>query len=401
MHRFYIMDNPIQEYAWGSKTAISSLLGHPPTDTPQAEMWMGAHPKAPSIIDFGEASASLFDVIRYHSLEILGEKVTKNFNSKLPYLFKVLAAAEPLSIQAHPSLSQAKIGFERENEADIPLDAYNRSYKDENHKPECLCALTHFWAMAGFRKKRDTIDYLRMLCPKTLADEIDMLGGFTGGSGLRVFFHSLITKKAEAVKNILNEALPNAERLKENDAVFSWIAKLYEFYPEDIGVISPSFLNLICLEPGQAIYLPAGQLHAYLDGVGMELMANSDNVLRGGLTPKYIDVSELLNVLDFSEFELKPLDSKEIQPAEMVFETPAKEFQLSVISVHETVDYASKDRMSAEILFCENGQAKVTDHNTQEVKEISNGASLLIPASVEKYTISGIARIYKASVPMQ
>ncbi len=414
MRNFYILENPIQPYAWGSKTAIPELLGNEISETPQAELWMGAHPKSPSTAHDGEQDISLIELIEKDPSRMLGSEVAGQYGH-LPYLFKILAASKPLSIQAHPNLSQAEKGFERENLAGIALDAPNRSYKDRNHKPECLCALTPFWGLAGFRKKTDMLDYLKMLCPRTLANEIDMLKEFTGGSGLRAFFHSLMTKKETARDSIIDEAITNAVRLTGNDAVFDWIVKLHMFYPEDIGVIAPGFLNLICLEPGQAIFLPAGQLHAYLDGVGMELMANSDNVLRGGLTPKYIDVPELLNVLDFSEMAVSPLTPKEGLLGEHVFETPAKEFQLSILLVDsdpinsDPIDsdnktdkpnaYESGRLQSAEILLCTDGTAEITDHSSQERITLAKGMSIFIAASAERYSIKGAATIYKASVP--
>lgn len=401
MSNIYFLENPIQTYAWGSKTAIPELLGKAPTETPQAELWMGAHPKAPSLVSDGNNKIPLYNLIEKKPVEVLGREISETYHNRMPYLFKVLAASEPLSIQAHPSLAQAVKGFERENQAGIALDAFNRSYKDDNHKPECLCALTPFWAMAGFRKKQDTMDYLKMLCPRTLGDEIDMLGGFTGGSGLRIFFHSLVTKSPKDTKQIIEEAMPNATRLKENERVFDWIVKLQTYYPEDIGVLSPAFLNLICLKPGQAIFLTSGQLHAYLEGVAMELMANSDNVLRGGLTPKFIDVPELLNVLDFSELELIPLTTEETHPCEKVYQTPAREFRLSNITVNNGCEYLSSKHRSVEILFCVEGHATVTEFPSKEAKEMSRGVSLLVPASVDKYSIRGEAAIYRASVPFQ
>jgi mannose-6-phosphate isomerase len=158
------MKNTVQEYAWGSFTAIAELLGNgSPSKTPQAELWMGAHPKAPSMVNCDGNWISLLEFIEKNPDRILGKKVAEKFNNRLPYLFKVLAAAKPLSIQAHPSIDQAKQGFERENRQGIPLDAYNRNYKDDNHKPECICAKTRFWALNGFRKNSNIVGLMEKI----------------------------------------------------------------------------------------------------------------------------------------------------------------------------------------------------------------------------------------------
>jgi mannose-6-phosphate isomerase len=174
---------------------------------------------------------------------------------------------------------------------------------------------------------------------------------------------------------------------------------LHKEYPEDIGVFSPILLNLIRLEPGQAMFLPAGELHAYLDGVGIELMANSDNVLRGGLTPKYIDISELLNVLNFEEREVNILETKQIDKCEWVYESYAEEFILSVIDIKEGIIYNSPARRSIEILLCTGGKATITDLGINHEVAIDKGKSILIPAGVTKYSIQGNAGFYKAAVP--
>jgi len=219
---------------------------------------------------------------------------------RLPFLFKVLASAKPLSIQAHPNRAQARQGFARENELGIPLDAPNRNYKDDNHKPEIICALTPFWALIGFRKIEEMIDLLERLQIHSLEKEIDILRAQPNSAGLKDFFRAVMTLDKQSKEEAVGEALVSAEARADEDPVSSWMIKLHQEYPGDIGVLSTVLLNLIRLEPGDALYQSAGELHAYLEGVGMELMANSDNVLRGGLTPKHVDVPELLNTLNFS-----------------------------------------------------------------------------------------------------
>jgi len=396
-----LLKNTIQEYAWGSYTAIPELLGNDsPANTPQAELWMGAHPKAPSKVKCNGKWQSLLELIEKNSQDILGEKVAPKFKYRLPYLFKVLAAAKPLSIQAHPSTGQAREGFERENRLKIPLDAPDRNYKDDNHKPECICALTPFWALNGFRKISDLIFLMDKICPPGLKKDFDLFRHQPDSRGLKEFFKTMMIMDRTTQKQIINDAVKNAGQLQDKNMAYQWITDLNEEYPSDIGVLSPILLNLICLEPGQAMFLPAGTLHAYLDGVGIELMANSDNVLRGGLTPKHVDVTELLNVLNFEERDSNILNMETINPCEQGYESHAQEFALSVITVKTDMNYYSLDKKSVEILLCTDGDAVVVDLDGNNRVEIKKGVSILIPAVVKKYSIIGDAVLYKAAVPI-
>lgn len=401
MKNISVMKNKVQEYAWGSYTAIAELLGATsPAKTPQAELWMGAHPKAPSMVTCGGNWISLLELIEKTPGYILGKKVAEKFDNRLPYLFKVLAAAKPLSIQAHPSKEQAKQGFERENRQGIPIDAYNRNYKDDNHKPECICAHTPFRALNGFRKISSIVDLMEKICPQGLKKQLDTLRGQQSPIELKNFFQTLMTMNHERQTKVIAHAVSNAKKFTDDDPAYKWMIDLHKEYPEDIGVFSPILLNLICLEPGQAMFLPAGELHAYLDGVGIELMANSDNVLRGGLTPKYIDISELLNVLNFEEREVNILETKQINECEWVYESYAEEFILSVIDIKEGIIYNSPARRSIEILLCTDGRATITDLGKNHELSIDKGKSILIPACVTKYSLKGNATMYKAAVPL-
>ena len=396
-----LLENTIQEYAWGSYTAIPELLGNDsPANTPQAELWMGAHPKAPSKVKCNGKWRSLLELIDKNSQDILGEKVAVKFKNRLPYLFKVLAAAKPLSIQAHPSLEQAKEGFERENRLGIPLDAPDRNYKDDNHKPECICALTSFWALNGFRKISDMIFLMEKICPPGLKKDFDLLCQQPNSRGLKEFFKALMIMDHLKQKQIIDDTVKNVDQLKDKNKAYQWVFDLNKEYPSDIGVLSPIILNLICLEPGQAMFLPAGTLHAYLDGVGIELMANSDNVLRGGLTPKHIDVKELLNVLNFEERDIDILKMDKINPCEHRYESHADEFALSVIATKTDTGYTSSDKRYVEILLCTDGNAVIVDLAGNNSVSINKGMSILIPAVVEKYSIKGNAVFYKAAVPI-
>jgi len=401
MDRIRLLKNVVQEYAWGSYTAIPELLGRDaPAGRPQAELWMGAHPKAPSMVKCDGVWRSLLELISENPKDILGEKVAEKFDNRLPYLFKVLAAAKPLSIQAHPSRIQAKQGFDRENRLKIPLDAYHRNYKDDNHKPECICALTDFWALNGFRKISDILSLMEKICPPGLKTPLDLLREQPDAMGLKKFFQALMTMDGKAQAEIIADAIEKVEDLEDYHPAYQWMIDLHKEYPKDIGVFSPILLNLVCLKPGEAMFLQAGELHAYLDGTAIELMANSDNVLRGGLTPKYIDVQELLNVLNFEEREINILFTGEIDECEFAYETPAEEFFLSVISVTEEIGYHSADRRSVEIILCTDGRATITDLGKNEKVFVEQGKSIVIPSVVETYRIEGNATFYKASVPL-
>jgi mannose-6-phosphate isomerase len=401
MKKICLMKNTIQEYAWGSHTAIADLMGNQsPSTIPQAELWMGAHPKAPSLVKYDDKWVSLLDLIKKFPADILGKEIAAKFGNKLPYLFKVLAASKPLSIQAHPSIKQAKQGFERENRLGIPLDSPNRNYKDENHKPECICALTPFLALYGFRKISEIISLMKKICLKVLDKELNNLKRQPNSEGLKSFFHSLITMNNPRKKQIIELAITNAKKLSEDNQGFKWIVNLYKEYPNDIGIFAPILLNLISLKPGQALFLPSGELHAYLDGLGVELMANSDNVLRGGLTKKYIDVPELIRVLNFEEKKVDILISKKNKNCEKFYNVPAEEFVLSVISDEKNLSYISPEKRSVEIILCTDGKASISDVGMKENIPLTKGTSIIIPSSVKKYKIEGKATLYKASVPV-
>ena len=323
-----LLDNVIQPYAWGSRTAIARLQGRPhPTSEPEAELWMGAHPSAPSRI--ARTGQSLLHKVEAAPAQVLGDANLARFGARLPFLFKVLAAQTPLSLQAHPSTEQAQEGFARENAAAIPLGASHRNYKDPHHKPEILCALEPFWALCGFREPSQTVRLLESLQVPSLEVVLGPLR--EGQRGLRAACETLMTlpaaQREPLVANVVRacgEAAGASEFVEEK----RWARALGELYPGDAGVVGALLLNVLRLEAGEAIYLPAGNLHAYLQGAGVELMASSDNVLRGGCTPKHVDVPELLRVLDF-----RPMTPEVLRPLEGAkglwrYATPAPDFTL-------------------------------------------------------------------------
>jgi mannose-6-phosphate isomerase len=401
MKHIAYLKNTVQEYAWGSRTAIAELMGQPsPADRPQAELWMGAHPKAPSLVGTENGWESLADLIQDYPMDILGRGVAEKFDGKLPYLFKVLAAAKPLSIQAHPGAADAQAGYAREETRGIPFDAFERNYKDPHHKPECLCALTPFWGLCGFRNISETAILLHRLCPESLEGSFHLLEKNTPADSTQAFFESIMRMDPRKQARIVHEAVRHAQDVKHERPEYDWVARLHQAYPSDIGVIFPALLNLVCLQPGQALFLEQGELHAYLSGVGIELMANSDNVLRGGLTSKHVDVPELMRILSFKEKAVDILLPENREQHAGVYRTPAREFELSVITLDSGDNYEGQIDRSVEILFCTSGKHRIAETGDMHPLALAKGACVLIPAAVPGYTIQGKGVIYRAAVPI-
>lgn len=395
-----LLKNTVQKYEWGSRTAIQKLLGEKsPSDEPAAELWMGAHPKAPSLVDQDGKWIALNDLIARNPQAVLGKDVALKFHNQLPYLFKVLAAAKPLSIQAHPSRARARAGFDFENNQGIPLNATNRNYKDANHKPECICALSPFWALSGFRNIADILFLVGEVCPKELGGELNQLKKQADASGLKSFFTKLMSLESGRKIQVIDEANQNANKRREQSPAFQWTAKLGAEYPTDIGMLAPLYLNLVQLEAGQALFLPSGELHAYLEGVGIELMANSDNVLRGGLTPKHIDVPELLKVLNFRSRRIERLEARNLDKSEKAYASMAEEFVLSVITISNEDIYHKSNLHSAEMLLCTEGEAQLENNGGHHSVHVKRGDSAIVFAAAGSYRIRGNAVLFKAAVP--
>jgi mannose-6-phosphate isomerase len=394
-----LLKNAIMDYAWGSPFLLPKLLGkRNPSGRPWAELWMGAHPKAPSKVKYKGRWVSLKALIEQHPQETLGRRTADRFDNTLPYLFKVLAVAKPLSIQAHPSLKQAQAGYEMENRLGIPLDSPKRNFRDGNHKPECICAMSKFHALCGFRKFADIVALLTESCPRGIAAELEHLRKNPDAGGLKKLYLDLMRMDSARRQGVIHETLQNTKKLSDQQLKY-WIERIASEYPNDIAILSPMLLNLICLEPGQALFLPAGELHAYLDGFGIELMANSDNVLRGGLTEKHIDLQQLVGVVHFTPRKLKVLKAATAGKNEQIFFNPSNEFVLSRIGVGLRSTYQSPADRSIEILLCTDGRAVIKNRGTGDVIEIKKGDSVVVPAALKRYSISGTADFYKAAVP--
>jgi len=395
------MVNPVQAYAWGSKTFIRDLLCTlKPDNKPQAELWMGAHPKLPSQILNGDILVNLDYIIGEDPVDFLGKKTAGMYHDQLPFLLKVLAADEPLSIQVHPGKKQAKSGFAYEEKAEIPIEAPHRNYKDTNHKPELLVALTPFHAMCGFREYSELIQNLKKYLPDTKLAELDSFIANPNPENLKTLYSALLKLESIAKDKLLSAYLKNIEKAgpadEQEKLIKDWTIKLNKFYPKDTGILSPLFLNIIVLKPMEGLYLPAGVLHSYLQGAGMEIMANSDNVLRGGLTSKHIDIEELLKAVDFTSKTIEPVKAIKKTETEAIYKTPAEEFALSIIkhASEKTINFEPSG--SPEVLFCYEGSFVI--ENCSQFLTLEKGQSLFVPYEVEGYSIKGTGTIFRAIV---
>jgi mannose-6-phosphate isomerase len=384
-----LLRGAIRTYAWGSRTAIAEFTGRPvPAAHPEAELWLGAHPADPARLETDDGESSLLDALVADPEGQLGSAARARFGDVLPFLVKVLAADEPLSLQAHPSAEQAIEGYLREERLGIPVSSPIRNYRDNRHKPELLVALQPFEALAGFRPVGRTIELLRALAVSDLDPYIELLNDQSDADGLRALFTTWITAPQPDIDVLVPAVIEGAiHYLTSGTTEFAAEAKtvleLGEQYPGDAGVLAALLLNRISLSPGEAIFLSAGNLHTYLRGVAVEVMANSDNVLRGGLTPKHVDVPELLRVLDFNpttEAQLRAPVHRD--GLELVYDTPAAEFAASVLTLdgehlgHE-VDAPSRHD-GPQILLCIEGSTTV--HGKSRALTLNRGMAAWVAA---------------------
>jgi mannose-6-phosphate isomerase len=370
---FVAITNTPRDYAWGSRGEISALLGTPPSGAPEAELWLGAHPGSPSsLVGDGRTLLDLVD-------------------ERLPFLLKVLAAGSPLSLQAHPTMEQAAAGFAREEAAGVPIDAPHRNYKDAFHKPELIYALSdEFDALCGFRSAEDIRRVLGLLIEKD-ADPSDSLllelvDRLDGDSSLRAVFERLITggdgvaELVALVSRLADDSTPELTTAKD----------LARAYPGDPGIVISLMLNRVTLKPGEVLYLPAGNIHAYLHGLGIELMASSDNVLRGGLTPKHVDVPELLDVLDFRPLPVPYLAAEHPSPGVAIYRPDVPDFVLARVEGDGTLPLTGPA-----IALCTEGAGTMA--GALGTTAIERGDSVYITADEAELTISGGATVFIAT----
>ncbi|WP_035848609.1 mannose-6-phosphate isomerase, class I [Kitasatospora azatica] len=397
--------NTVRPYAWGSTTAIPALLGEQPTGEPQAELWLGAHPGDSSRVDRGAGQVALAEVIATDPVGELGEAAVEHFGPTLPFLLKVLAAELPLSLQVHPSRAQAQAGFAAEEAAGLPVEAGHRNYKDANHKPELICALDEFDGLCGFRDPLATADLMDRLAVPGLAPLIDLLRTKPAEQALRETLATVLSTDPAVVAVTVKEL---AEALNRQLAAqpasphaLEWAGYAYaaKHFPGDPGVLAALLLNVVRLQPGEALYLGAGVPHAYLHGTGVEIMANSDNVLRCGLTPKHVDVPELLKVVIFEAGDpgvLRPVASED---GEELFPVPIDEFRLSRFTLTADGPQRTVDGRTAQILLCTEGAVLLTDAAGGRL-ELTRGQSAYLPATGTDTLLTGTGVLFRATVTL-
>jgi len=402
--RVYSLENPVQRYDWGSPDGLASALGVPnPEGGPVAELWMGAHPKAPSLALVEGRRVALDALVAAEPEAVLGPASVARFGPALPFLFKALSAGAPLSIQAHPAKRKAERGFERENLAGIPRDAPERNYRDANHKPEMAVALTRFEGLCGFRPVEEIVENIRLLSPDGHSRIAGRLERNPGRVELSVLFYSTISAPEEDKQAALARVRPRVERLlaegglgPAREKALRWAKRLFELFPGDIGALAPLLLNLVALEPGEAVFIGAGELHAYLEGTALEIMANSDNVIRGGLTRKHVDVPELISVLTFSPATPVVFGPERVSESEELYPAFAPDFQLSRLRPRRGSPLR-RSPLGPEILLCGEGAFAIREGGG--AVELSRGASAFVRADAEEYEIEGEGTLFAASVP--
>lgn len=396
MQKAYKLLGKHRHYDWGGKTFLPNLMGLENVNhLPYAEYWMGAHALAPSSIETKEGEKNLAELIKNNPAEWLGKEITKKYKA-LPYLYKILDVQDMLSIQVHPTKENAEIGFKVEETKGIAIDAVNRNYKDENHKPEVMVALSDFWLLHGFlppntlEKRLNSYSYF-----KTLVNE------FNGGDyrNLYTYFMQLPMEASDKIlKPLLEEALVAVKRgtVTKNDPHF-WANKFYaDGVPSkniDKGIFSIYILNIVNIPKHHGIFQGAGVLHAYLEGQNIELMANSDNVLRGGLTPKHVDVKELIKHVNFVPTYPSIIKGNKITDQERNYPCPVPDFGLTKIALNKGEVYTILT-YSLELLLVMEGEVIIED-----IAYKAGDTVLLTPNAKVIMKAHTAAQLFKSYVP--
>lgn len=391
------LQGTVQHYSWGGTTFLPKLLSiENPNHKPFAEYWLGIHAGGPSSIEVNQQAVLLSDAIATDPKAALSEPVYNHFGG-LPYLFKVLDVKDMLSIQVHPTKEYAKVAFEKEEAAGIALNAPNRNYKDTNHKPEIMLAMSEFWLLHGFKSEAKILETLENIA------EFQVLVPLYKSEGLKGLYQFLMEMEQAQVDSLLSPVVKRALRNKQEGKVDRnapdwWVAKLYEnaagILPIDKGVFSIYLFNIVCVMPGQGIFQDAGVPHAYLEGQNVELMANSDNVLRGGLTPKHIDVEELILNIKFESIEPVIIEGTKPCMGESVYPAPVQDFGIASITLDGSNSYSYEAESLDMFLVVEGG---CVVNNQLSVK--TGEAFVVFPGNKLNIHASGKTLIYRAFVP--
>ncbi|MEA4944186.1 MAG: mannose-6-phosphate isomerase, class I [Propionicimonas sp.] len=381
-----LLQGTIQHYAWGTTDAIPNLLGLPVDGSPYAEYWLGAHQQAPSLV-----GGVPLDSVIASDPALLGDRSRREFGDVLPFLMKVLSARHALSIQAHPSREQAEAGFARENAAGISLDAPERVYSDDWPKPEILIALDEFETLSGFRDPMTTAALFSALgVSGELGSLLAPLTERKGAAALAQVFLEALSLEGDRAQ-LIDVVVAAAIRHATDDGPVGEFARtavdLDAVFPGDRGILAALLMNRVRLQPGEAVYVPAGYMHAHLSGTGVEVMANSDNVIRGGLTPKHVDVKELVTVVGFEPAEPQVLRPVEERAGVGRYPVPCPEFAVWRVSPASPVPVDLPGNGSARILLVVSGE--LTLHGPESTLSLGQGQSAFVPATETAVSVSG------------
>ena len=397
--KIFKLKGKVQHYAWGGYEFIPHWLGIPNTGhKPFAEYWMGAHPSASSDIVTPNGSLSLNELIKGFPEITIGNNVQQKFG-ELPYLFKILDVHEMLSIQVHPTKEEAIKGFEEEEAKGIPVGAATRNYKDKNHKPEVMVALSEFWLLHGFLQQESLKKVLQSV------PEFEKFVSLFKNDDYKKLYQHVMEMSQNEVNALLTPLVHRElQRKKDNELTKDqpgwWVTKLFEHQTSveniDRGIFSVYFFNIVKANPGEAIFQGAGIPHAYLEGQNVELMANSDNVLRGGLTPKHIDVPELLKHTTFKGVAPNIMMGEQMKTGEKNYSCPVDDFGISKIELKQSQTY-NGTASSLEIIVAIDGEMKISGTNNLSIQRGETAAILC----GETYNISTLSSVmaYKAFVP--
>jgi mannose-6-phosphate isomerase len=388
-----LLENTIRDYAWGEDDGIAAIVGSDPTGRPEAELWIGTHPGAPSYVVDDPDGRTLAEVIASDPSRWLGEELAEQGHTALPFLLKVLAIGRPLSLQAHPSSEQARDGFAREGSAGVPIDAAERNYKDDGPKPEALVALTPTWALCGFRAPIEAANLLAGLAVPAFDPLVEALAS-GGEDGLGTVLGWLLRLDGGARSEVAEAIAVAVSKVHGADLgdPRTWVQRLVRAFPGDPTAVAPLLLNVVRLDSGEAVHLPAGNLHAYLSGAGIEIMAASDNVLRGGLTPKHIDVDELLAVLRF-EPGVPAAPTRREADGLVTFDAGEEAFSLAVATPQDgPVELVPA---APTIGLATDGPITLTGSDGSLV--LDHGRAAYLPPSTGAVSISGPGRLWWAT----
>ena len=393
----YKLHTTTQSYDWGSTRFFSDLRGEEQESAePEAELWVGVHPKAPSEVELGGVTTPLSDLIDARPVEVLGTKVVDRFGDRLPFLLKILVIEKPLSIQLHPDRVQARHGSDRQARSSLPEDELD--YVDPRHKPELAVALTPFSALRGLRSAAEIVENFGRAEVRSVMPLVEDLEANPHDDGIKRFVQRIFSLGEEGVSAALKQA-SEAIRSNAGDPIFEWIGRLIDLHPEDAGCLAPLMMNLEVLEPGQAIFQPPGMLHCYLEGAAVEVMADSDNVLRAGLTTKHRDLRELLKLLVIQPFDTNPVEAHERGVNLWTYYPPVEEFNLSRLQLLKGFVFTSSGGRSVELWVCTEGGGRMWTEDGPFSIDFLGGDALLVPAGVDSFSVEGEGCMYFAGVP--